>query len=381
METRMKNPIGAPGLHLPFCSLFCLCIRPRIRPFVPPFSGAALALVLAFGGAAVSPPLFAADKLTSIDVSLGDVSINKVPFLIAADAGIYAKNGLEVHQFITPTAAATAQASGVTVPPEYINAHIGEAPIVVGGGSPTITRYVAKPGSPLHVIVSTTEDVVRDHVIALPSIATMQDLKGKRIGFTGPGTVTHYDTLAFVQKMGWQPGTDVTLVDKAASVSALQDGKTDAILGSAMVVALAQQKNFRDLGSLADYNMPLAGSGIMVEQQWLAANRHTAARFVKAAVEATALMKTDKKVFAAALAKWFNIRDPETQDRMFAAVREFSAKPYPSVEGIKGVMAMYDSPAMRSHKAEDFYDASFISALDKSGYLDQLNNPVESLDK
>ena len=64
-----------------------------------------------------SAPLYATG--TPIDVSLGDVSINKVPFLIAADAGIYAKNGLEVHQYITPTAAAAARESGVIVPPEY----------------------------------------------------------------------------------------------------------------------------------------------------------------------------------------------------------------------------------------------------------------------
>jgi NitT/TauT family transport system substrate-binding protein len=350
METFMKTPIAPGGLRL------------RLL----------LSATLALSAIAAPPCLYAADDLSAVDVSLGDVSINKVPFLIAADAGIYAKNGLEVHQFITPSAAATAQASGVTVPPEYINANIGEAPIVVGGGSPTITRYVNKPGSALHVIVSTTEDVVRDHVIVVPSISSLQDLKGKRIGFTGLGTVTHYDALAFVQKMGWKPGTDVTMVDKAASISALKDGRTDAILGSAMVVALAQRNNFKDLGSLAEYNMPLAGSGIMVEQKWLAANHDTTARFVKAAVEATALMKSDKKVFAAALAKWFNIRDAQTQDRMFAAVNEFSSKPYPSVEGIKGVMAMYDSPAMRTHQAEEFYDASFVTALDKNGYLDKL---------
>ena len=51
-------------------------------------------------------PSRAADKLIPLDVALGDVSLNKVSFLIAADTGIYARNGLDVHQFITPGAAA-----------------------------------------------------------------------------------------------------------------------------------------------------------------------------------------------------------------------------------------------------------------------------------
>ena len=48
------------------------------------------------------------------------------------------------------------------------------------------------------------------------------------------------------------------------------------------------------------------------------------------------------------------------------------AKPYPSVEGIKTMMEIYDYREMRIHRPEDFYDASFISELDKSGYIDGL---------
>ena len=33
-------------------------------------------------------------------------------------------------------------------------------------------------------------------------------------------------------------------------------------------------------------------------------------------------------------------------------------------------MKAFDSPVMRQHKAEDFYDSSFVAALDKSGFLD-----------
>jgi hypothetical protein len=52
------------------------------------------------------------------------------------------------------------------------------------------------------------------------------------------------------------------------------------------------------------------------------------------------------------------------------------AKPYPSVEGIKTMMEIYDDREMRIHRREDFYDASFISELDKSGYIDGLYKRV-----
>jgi len=116
----------------------------------------------------------------------------------------------------------------------------------------------------------------------------------------------------------------------------------------------------------------MAGSGIMVEKAYLAAHRDTVLRFLKADIEATALMQRDRKVFDAALAKWFNITDRATQDGMFAYVNKFEKKPYPSVDGVKAVFAIYDSPEMRKHAPEEFYDSSLVAELDKSGFL---NNP------
>jgi hypothetical protein len=86
-----------------------------------------------------------------VDVSLGDVSINKVPFLVAADNGLYEKNGLEVHQFITPGAAEDARSSGVNVPAEYIRENAGAVPIAIGGGAPMIYGRVTR-GGPHRVI-------------------------------------------------------------------------------------------------------------------------------------------------------------------------------------------------------------------------------------
>src|SRR5438270_4350635 len=102
-----------------------------------------LGIVAALAGSVVAR---AAEKPVAVDVALGDVSLNKAPFLIAADAGIYAKNGLDVRQFITPAAAAVARASGVIVPAEYVKRDIASAPIDIGGGTPMIYRVANADG-------------------------------------------------------------------------------------------------------------------------------------------------------------------------------------------------------------------------------------------
>ena len=80
-----------------------------------------------------------------------------------------------------------------------------------------------------------------------------------------------------------------------------------------MVIALAPQAGFEDIGDLTSYKIPMAGSGVMVDKAYLAAHRDTVLRFLKADIEATALMQRDRRVFNAALAKWFNITDAKTQ--------------------------------------------------------------------
>ena len=56
---------------------------------------------------------------------------------------------------------------------------------------------------------------------------------------------------------------------------------------------------------------------------------------------------------------------------MFAYVNKFEKKPYPAVEGIKRVFAIYDSPQMRKRTPEEFYDSSLIAELDERGFLDK----------
>jgi len=306
-----------------------------------------------------------------VDVSLGDVSINKVPQLVAADQGLYAKYGLEVHQTISAGAARAAAASGVVVPEAYVNRDASvAAPIEVGGGSPMIYGFVANARGAARVIVLTQEATAMDHIIAKPGIAGIQDLKGKRIGFSGVGAVTHFSALSLARQLGWSADRDITLVPGSANLDALKQDKVDAILTSAMVIALAPQAGFKDIGDLTSYKMPMPGSGIMVDRAYLGAHRDTVLRFLKADIEATALMQRDRQVFNAALAKWFNITDRKTQDGMFAHVNKFEKKPYPSVDGIKQVFALYDSPEMRRHRPEEFYDSSLVAELDKSGFLD-----------
>lgn len=314
----------------------------------------------------------AAERLVPLEVDLGDISLNKVAYLIAADTGIYARNGLDVRQYITPAAAEVARRSGVIVPARYIKSDIGNAPIALGSGTPMMYRVTHDLRAVHRVVLTTGENIIREIIITTNAIQKVEDLKGKRLGYSVPGTVTHVAGLSLAKQMGWDPNRDVSLIGNANGFVPLREGRTDAFFGSAMTVSMAPEMNLKLLIDLTQYKFPVAGSGIMAERDWLKSNRETAAKFVKAGLEAIALMKKDRAAFDRALVEWFNIKDAVTQDTMYREVAEIPRKPYPSVEGIKHTFVIYDSPEMRKYRVEDFYDLSIMTELDRSGFIDRL---------
>ena len=161
------------------------------------------------------PPL--TRKNRSLNCASGSATFHstKCRSLPPTKAGIYKKNGLDVEQFITPSAADVARRSGVTVPKEFIRAGGRDTPIVIGGGSPLIVRWTTDAQADDRVIVACTDPVVRWRIIARPDITNIEQLKGKRLGYSGYGAVTHFVALTFSKIMGWNPEQDLSLMSGA----------------------------------------------------------------------------------------------------------------------------------------------------------------------
>jgi ABC-type nitrate/sulfonate/bicarbonate transport system substrate-binding protein len=320
-----------------------------------------------------APYAFAQEPI-KLRVGLGDVSLNKIPFVAAYEAGIYKKNGLDVEQSVTPAAAEVARRTGVIVPPEMVRSGGKETPIVIGGGSPLIVRWTSDAQADDRGIVACTDQVVRWRIIGRPELTGVEQLKGKRLGYSGYGAVTHFVALVFTGLMGWNPQQDLSLMSGANTMDTLKSGRVDAIIASELHETLALAAGYKMLVDLAKYNLPNAGSGVNVSRAYLKNNQEAVRRFVKSTVEAIALVKRDKQAAFHAMAKWYNVTDPKQQEYFYREIANLPRKPYPSVEGIKKVMEIYNSHEMRKYKAEDFYDAGFIRELDQSRFIDGLYN-------
>ena len=154
--------------------------------------------------------------------------------------------------------------------------------------------------------------------------------------------------------------------------AALTSGRVDAFIGSEIYYTMAEKNGVGGPRRPAlTSTFPSRAPALMHWRDWLPNNRETAMRFVKSTIDAYALMKKDKSVAFAAMAKWYNVTDAKQQEEMYEQVAAVPEKPYPAVDGIKQVMSLYTYHELSKHKPEDFYDDSFVKELDQSGYIDK----------
>ena len=309
---------------------------------------------------------------TELTLMLGDVSLNKLPFVMAYEEGIYERNGLNVTPKFSRGSVDIIRLSGVDVPEEFIFSGGIQPPIKIGGASPTIVRLTTRTGSWDPVILGSTHRKSRWYIASRPELTSAEQLKGKRIGYSGVGAVTHLVAISFAEHMGWDPNTDWSMMGDGLGVAALQNGYVDASVAPELHVTMAVAAGFKILVDLGDYDFPIAGSSFLVDRAWLEANRDATARFIKSTVEAIALLKNDKEAAFRTLGKWYQMTDPQLLEFFYREAKKLPSKPYPPYEGLEKVMEIYDSHEMRKYTAEHFYDDSFVRELDESGYIDSL---------
>ena len=86
-----------------------------------------------------------------------------------------------------------------------------------------------------------------------------------------------------------------SMIADGLGVEALQKGQVDAFVAPELHATMALDAGFKVLVDLQEYELPVAGSAILVDRGWLEDNKDAARRFVKSAVEAIARLKNDKQ--------------------------------------------------------------------------------------
>ena len=295
-------------------------------------------------------------------------SAGVLPLWIAKDAGIFARNGLEV------------QAVRVHANVGVMALMSGELQFVLASG-PVVLDSALRGSNAVYVAggMSTLDFVL----ITRPDIKTADQLKGGIVGLAALRGANPTATRFALQKLGLAP-KDVSLIvvgGISERIASLRLGKIHGTLFSPPQNITAQREGFHALADVAELGLPFVHIGVVTTRALIRDKPDLVRRYVKSHIEAVALMKNDRELAIKVLGKYLGqIKDRDVLAKSYdlaAPDNRISRKQYPHLPGLQLVLDLLgeENPKAKSARPEDFVDSRFIKELDDSGFIDALYKP------
>ena len=308
-------------------------------------------------------------KLEPLTVSYSSFTGNRAPFWIAKEIGLYEKYGLDVKlvNIAAGSVSLTALLAG--------NVHLttdSSAGVVSAGAR----------GAP--VVTVSTNGALPYQLVALPTIKSPGELRGKTVGSSRIGAGTDFLLRRILAKLALVPGKDVSLIPTGVSesekrIQLMFQGKIDATIGESDKVfqfaELGGQK-LSVLGEPKDFGVPAPGSEINTTRQILRNLRPRLKAFFMAYSEAIATGRKNRELVYRTFRKYMRIDNSKLLDFTYRVqfVEAIPAKPHPREDAIQAsIEDLKDTvPKLEGMKVSDFMDASLIKEIDNEGFFARL---------
>jgi NitT/TauT family transport system substrate-binding protein len=326
----------------------------------------AWSILLAIGAClAVFPiQLDAADR---VRVGLAALTLADSAIWIADDIGFFKKYEIDPEVVLV--------GGGATRPISALLA--GDLQFTATGGGAAISAALG--GSDTVIIASGNNKGVQ-RLVVRPDIKTPEGIKGKKIGVTTYGSSGHLALLLMLKQWRLNP-EEVQVLQVGASpvmLISLQKGGIDAAMLQDPFSFAAEDNGFNVLGDPVSMDIHYLQNMLVSTRSYLRAHRDLVSRFMKAYVEAIAYFKKNKDESLKVLMKKMRIeRGNENylqRSYQLSASHYFDSVPYPSMLGVKTVLEFLakDNPKAKGADPNSFVDASFVKALDDSGFIKAL---------
>ena len=308
-------------------------------------------------------------KLDPLIVSYSSFTGNRAPLWIAKELGLYEKYGLDVK--LVSIAAGSVSLTALLA---------GDVHLTTDSSSGVVSA-VAR-GAP--IVTISTNGALPYQLIAVPSIRSPAELKGKIVGSSRIGAGTDYLLRRILANLGFTVGKDVSLIPTGVSesekrIQLMFQGKIDATIGESDKVfqfsELGGQK-ISVLGEPKDFGVPPPGSELNTTRQILKELRPRLKAFFMAYSEAIAAGRKNRELTYQVFRKYMRVDNPKLLDFTYRVqfLQAIPAKPYPredavqaSIEDLRGT-----TPKLEGMKVSDFMDASLIKEIDNEGFFTRL---------
>jgi NitT/TauT family transport system substrate-binding protein len=312
-----------------------------------------LALVLFVAPAGAEP----------IRIAYSGVSATGTPVWLAKEEGVFAKHGLEADLVAVRSA------------PLQVTALVSnEVQFVRGSASSMLTA--AAQGAKLKIILSLFAERASYNFLVAPSITKPSDLRGKKIGVQDFSGLLWSLTMLSLREMGLDPQKDniniQAIGDSTVIAQSLASGIIDGAaldrLQSARLQALGVKVLF-DLGKI-----PLPSSPFMCSEAFIQKNPQTVENFIKALIEASAIMRAQKERGVAILQKHLKTDRQLAELGYKLLLEDLTPYTFVTARGLKtarDVIALRD-PKITKFNVEELLDQRILTQVVRSGYVEEI---------
>ena len=299
-----------------------------------------------------------------IRMGLSSVSALHSAVWVAEQKGLFRKHGLDTEIIVT--------GQGATV---GIGGLLANDIQIASAGGDSLVNAALRGGETVMIAAVVNQGLNR--ILARPDIKTPADLKGRKIGVTRIGAISHSVLLMMLKRWNMSP-TDLQVLQLGSSpnmLAALDKGGIDAAVMTIPFVFVAEDRGFRVLVDLAETDIYYLHTMIASTRSYIRANHDKVSGFLKGFLEGIAYFKHNKKESLEIVRKKLrlNVDQERNLERSYdlLVAKYYEPMPYPSLRGVETVLGLVekDNPKAKGADPRSFVDDSLLREIDTSGFI------------
>jgi NitT/TauT family transport system substrate-binding protein len=291
--------------------------------------------------------------------------VSMAPMWIAKEAGLFKKHGADVRLLFI--------GSG---PLGTTSILAGEVDLGIIGGFAPIRAVLG--GAKNLVIIGQSKTYMVGAIVGKKEIASVQDLRGKRLGIDRIGSNPDMYTQAALSRFQMDPLRDLSYIQMGSTsqgIPALKAGSIDAFTTTPPYDLFSQRLGYKVILDITALKIPFAATVLVSTRSTVARKQPEMAKFMRAYAEAVRTFLTKPEAAAKIVEKYTKVEDKEVLVHSMAAEAKAMERTLQvDPKGIELILGLISKtvPQAASARPEDFYDARFFTELKESGFLKRL---------
>ena len=284
---------------------------------------------------------------------------------VARDRGLFKKHGLDMQYILMPR---NPLAIAALLAGEIDAAIVGPGHVINAASSGVDLIGIANLKQKLDYRFNTRPDIKRK-----------EDLRGKRIAISGPGSTSHLQALLALQELNVDPtqAKIAFLTIPGTEMNrrlALETGGIDATSLTGSVGDIYGNKGYPVLYNSKNTGATLPQTMLVTTRRIAAAKPQVIEGYLKTMIEAIAvtLDPANKELVMRLQASNLRLTNPaDAAESYHSVVNSYERAPHTNLEGMKRLHKLMTqiTPGIGDIRVENVIDNSFMNKLETSGYI------------